>query len=193
MSFSLGTDTAGSGRVPAALNNIVGMKPTRGRISNYGTFPACKSLDCVSIFAKDVVSCEDVFSVLEGFDDKDPYSRVNPVELSPQKPVRDQVNFTFGVLDTPFFKNTSLNPDTKHSFESCYEEAVRRFEAIGGKGVFIDYTLFNEAAKLLYEGPWVAERYAALGNVMQDEKAYEKVKKIVVRNRKDPQPKIGFV
>jgi allophanate hydrolase len=150
-SFSLGTDTAGSGRVPAAFNNIVGLKPSNGRLSTRGVVPACRSLDCVSVFA---LTSEDAASVLdaaEGYDAADPYSRkVGDRGLNGWRvgvPRRDQLQF-FGDAE----------------YAQLFDAAVRRLENLGGDIKEIDFDPFLEAARLLYEGPWIAERYAAVGS-----------------------------
>jgi len=153
VTFALGTDTAGSGRVPAAFNNLVGHKPTRGLLSNRGVFPACRSLDCVSIFA---ASCHDAQAVLEAaaaFDAADPYSRI---------PSRGGTafldSFRFGILppeQREFFGDTEA--------ATLYEQAIERLRGCGGEPVEFDYTPFAQAAALLYAGPWVAERAWALG------------------------------
>jgi allophanate hydrolase len=153
-SFALGTDTAGSGRVPAGFNNIVGLKPSCGRVSTRGVVPACRSLDCVSIFA---LTCEDAASVLavvEGFDAGDPYSRSLPdTALRGRRfgiPRRDQLQF-FG----------------DREYARLFDHAVERIASVGGTATEIDFAAFLEAARLLYEGPWVAERYAALGDFIE--------------------------
>jgi allophanate hydrolase len=142
VSFSLGTDTAGSGRVPAAYNNIVGLKPTLGLVSTDGTVPACQSLDCMSVFA---LSCADADAVLAVV-----------AEPPPAAPIgRD---FRFGVLaakDADFFGD--------EAYAALYAQSVGHLKALGGTPVEIDYAPFREAAELLYGGPWVAERTAAVG------------------------------
>ena len=155
VAFALGTDTAGSGRVPAAFNNIVGLKPTRGLVSATGVVPACRSLDCVSIFA---LTAADAFAVLEiatGFDETDPYSRPAPAGFCspPQLPDR----FTFGVpprSQLEFFGNAE-GP-------ILFAAAIERLVARGGEAVEIDYGPFFEVTKLVYRGPWLAERYGAI-------------------------------
>lgn len=151
-SFSLGTDTAGSGRVPAAFNNLVGHKPTCGLLSTSGVVPACRTLDCVSIFALDATGVGEVLEMAQGFDEEDAYSR----RAAPEKPVLGST-FKFGVPQEnqlEFFGN----PDTPELFKS----AIRRLAMLGGEPVTIDFAPFLETARLLYEGPWVAERYAAI-------------------------------
>ncbi|MBV1934302.1 MAG: allophanate hydrolase [Parvibaculaceae bacterium] len=153
VSFSLGTDTAGSGRVPAAFNNIVGWKPTRGLLSTKGVVPACRSLDCVSIFA---ASCGDatlIKQVAAGLDLQNSYSRA-----SESRPLLGAA-FSFGVLNSDsrvFFGDTGT--------ERLYDQSIEAMRALGGTPVEIDYAPFAEMAELLYTGPWVAERYAAVGD-----------------------------
>ena len=155
-SFSLGTDTAGSGRVPAAFNNIVGFKPTRGIIPCTGVVPACKSLDCLSIFAQSVADATQVLTVVGKTDPEDPYSR--PVPESWQR--WDGGLFTFGVpSELDFLGN--------EEYRALFEDSVERLTAMGGTMVEVDYTPFAQAAELLYGGPWVAERYAAIGAFME--------------------------
>lgn len=153
-SFSLGTDTAGSGRVPAAFNNIVGLKPSLGRLSTQGVVPACRSLDCVSIFALTAGDAASVMSVAEGFDPHDNYSRI----------VRDRgiAGMRFGV---PRPDQLQFFGDSEYS--RVFAETVRRAEQLGGIAVEIDFAPFLQAARLLYEGPWVAERFAAIGDFLQ--------------------------
>ena len=154
-SFSLGTDTAGSGRVPAAFNNLVGLKPTRGLLSTRGVVPACWSLDCVSIFALTADDAAAVLRCARGFDPRDPFSRR---EASPARAMpRSFAGCRFGVPrpdQLEFFDN----PDTPGLFEVMLERLV----ALGGERVTVDFEPFLEAARLLYEGPWVAERYVAI-------------------------------
>jgi allophanate hydrolase len=151
-SFSLGTDTAGSGRVPAAFNNLVGLKPTCGLISTTGVVPACRTLDCVSIFALNAADAASVLEVAQGYDAADPYSR----RVMSRADLPDN-SFTFGVPrddQLEFFGN----PDTPGLFRA----AVQRLQTMGGQPAVIDFAPFLETARLLYEGPWVAERYAAI-------------------------------
>ena len=144
VSFSLGSDTAGSGRVPAGINNIVGLKPTPGLLSNEGTVPACRSLDCVSIFA---LSCADADTVLG-------------VVCEPHATSAIGGSFRFGVpKPLEFFGDTA--------YAKLYGEAVEKLKALGGTAVEFDYTPFRDAAQLLYSGPWVAERTAAVGAFLE--------------------------
>lgn len=152
--FALGTDTAGSGRVPAAFNHIVGHKPTRGLWSSRGVFPACRSLDCPTVFA---LSCNDAQAVLDvacGYDPGDPFSLP-----APDAHAGFPGAFRFGVLrgsQRQFFGDM-------HAAE-LYEKAVKRMAGLGGEPVEFDYAPFAAAAALLYSGPWVAERRWALGD-----------------------------
>ena len=152
VSFALGTDTAGSGRVPAAFNNIVGHKPTKGLLSTVGVVPACKSLDCVSILA---LTSEDLVKVLEVAaidDDIDPYSRKNtPFNTKPYWQDEKPAAFSFGIPDQLDFDN---NEETQELFHFACEQLKR----LGGQAVAIDFEPFLKTARLLYEGPWVAER-----------------------------------
>ncbi|MDR3495817.1 MAG: allophanate hydrolase [Ancalomicrobiaceae bacterium] len=152
-SFSLGTDTAGSGRVPAGLNNLVGLKPTPGLISTAGVVPACRTLDCVSIFALTVADSWTVAEVAAGFDAADPYAKQIPLGVRGRAP--DQVRFGVpGLKDRRFFGDTLG--------EAAYVEAIERLRRAGHPIVEIDFEPFFAVARLLYEGPWVAERYAAI-------------------------------
>ena len=153
--FSLGTDTAGSGRVPAAFNDLVGLKPTRGLLSTSGVVPACRSLDCVSIFAKDCDVARRVWDVARGFDADDPFSRV----IEPGQDAAPWLGgaFRFGV---PADEHLEFFGDDEA--EGLYWKALADLEKLGGERVEIDYSIFCAAAALLYAGPWVAERLAAI-------------------------------
>jgi allophanate hydrolase len=161
VSFSLGTDTAGSGRVPAAFNQLVGLKPTRGLVSTAGLLPACKTLDCVSIFAETCHDASKVLEVIEGLDSTDPYSRV--AQPGDGATPWLTTGFRFGVP----------NPEEQEFFGDIhakvnYEAAIVALQELGGEAVFFDYSCFKDAASLLYEGPWVAERLAAVEEFVQD-------------------------
>ena len=156
VSFAVATDTAGSGRVPAAFNNIVGYKPTRGLFSMSGLVPACRSADCVTVMALTVGDAMRVAQVMKGFDADDPYSRHPPAGFAlncGQAPK----TFRFGVP-----KREQLQFFGDGEAERLFQVAVARTAAIGGEIIETDYTPFSEAASLLY-GPWVAERTADLG------------------------------
>ncbi|MCK5768730.1 allophanate hydrolase [Algiphilus sp.] len=152
--FALGTDTAGSGRVPAALNNIVGLKPSRGMLSNRGVFPACRSLDCVSVFALCVEDAYEVLRIAMEHDAADPFARACPPRRGIAAPGSA---FRFGVPrdeDLEFYGDADA--------ERCFADTVRRLVAIGGQPQQVDFRPFREASCLLYEGPWIAERYLAV-------------------------------
>jgi allophanate hydrolase len=154
VSFSLGTDTAGSGRVPAAFNNLVGLKPTRGVLSTHGLLPACRTLDCVSVFAETCADAAHVLGVARGFDPKDAYSRT-PIPGQQAAPWSASETFRFGVPESlEFFGD---NESAK-----AYQASIQALTDLGGTSVSIDYEPFRKAASLLYQGPWVAERSAAI-------------------------------
>ncbi len=156
VSFALGTDTAGSGRVPAAFNNIVGLKPSLGLLSTRGVVPACRTLDCVSIFALTVSDAQTVLQFAEGFDGKDPYSRV-PADTRYQF----GGHFRFGVpgaAELEFFGD--------HQYETLYSEAITHLKKLGGEAIEVDFAPFLETARLLYEGPWVAERWLVIHDLL---------------------------
>ena len=152
VSFALGTDTAGSGRVPAGLNNIVGLKPTRGLISASGVVPACKSLDCISVFALTCADARVVWAAAAAHDGRDCYSRDTREQAS--KPTEA---FRFGVPDA-----ASLEFFGDREAAELFAVASNRLRQIGGTPVTVDLTHFLKAAELLYSGPWVAERYSAI-------------------------------
>ncbi len=147
--LALGTDTAGSGRVPAGLNNIVGLKPSLGLVSTYGVVPACRTLDCVSVFSLTVDDAWMALSVIAGKDGKDPYSRdrvpgnPGPMPAQPRLGVpRAGQRLFFG----------------DRVFQAAYDAALEHLVGLGCAIVEIDIEPFYETARLLYEGPWVAER-----------------------------------
>ena len=159
VSFALGTDTAGSGRVPAAFNNLVGLKPTRGLLSNRALVPACRSIDCISIFALTVPDAVAVLDVAQGFDAEDAYSRNSPTGFrAAMRPAAG--DFTFAVphqAQLEFFGDGEA--------QTLFAEAVARAEALGGTKIEIDFSPWIETATLLY-GPWTAERTAAIGPLL---------------------------
>lgn len=160
VSFSLGTDTAGSGRVPAGFNNIVGLKPTVGLLSASGMLPACKALDCISIFALTVNDASAVLAVAAGYDAADAYSRPAPAGWR-ANPAGGVQPFRFGVPrqdQLKFFGNGAA--------EALFLRAMQRMTALGGEKVEIDYAPFAEAAGLLYTPAGTAERTAALGDFL---------------------------
>lgn len=157
VSFALGTDTAGSGRVPAAFNNIVGLKPTRGMISTQGVVPACRSLDCVSIFALSCDDAQEILGICTGFDPEDPLSR--PMA---QAPARFPTSFRFAVprpSDLDFFGDVET--------PSLFAAAATALEKLGGVCKEVDFGPFRDAAEMLYRGPWVAERLVATEKLLK--------------------------
>lgn len=171
-SFSLGTDTAGSGRVPAAFNNLIGVKPSCGLLSTQGLLPACRTLDCISIFTKNLEDAQTVLNVAQGFDELDAYSRKKACHA----PMAFPAHFKFGVpkaAHLQFFGNTESL--------ALFAASVKQMEKIGGEAVEIDFSPFIETARLLYEGPWVAERYAAIQDFIskKPEALYPVTKKII--------------
>jgi allophanate hydrolase len=156
VAFALGTDTAGSGRVPAAFNNLVGLKPTPGLVSTSGLVPACRSLDCITVLAGNVGDADKVFCIMRGYDAEDAFSR----EMQPRD--LPQAGLRFGVLgagEREFFGDRET--------EALYDAAIARLEKLGGVRVEIDYAPFRESASLLYGGPWVAERLAAIESFVE--------------------------
>ncbi|KAJ5378119.1 Urea carboxylase [Penicillium cataractarum] len=154
--FALGTDTAGSGRVPAGLNNVIGLKPTRGALSTQGVLPACRTLDCVSIFALTLEDAALVLQLAEGPDDGDAYSRVR-ADCATQ-------NISRGMLPSQPILAICSSADwfgcSKQA--SAYAAALAKAQRLGWKLEPVDFTPLFKLATLLYEGPWVAERYAAI-------------------------------
>jgi allophanate hydrolase len=148
--LALGTDTAGSGRVPAAFGNIVGLKPSCGLVSTAGVVPACRTLDCVSVLALTVDDAMAMLRVIAGPDPADPFSRPRPVHAV--GPMPDGLK-----LGVPLPGQRLFFGD--HASEAAYDAALARLSGLGAKIVEIDVEPFYATARLLYEGPWVAERY----------------------------------
>jgi len=154
--FSLGTDTAGSGRVPACFNNLVGLKPSRGLLSATGLVPACRSLDCISIFALNADDANEVLDVAAAFDETDGYSRRNPYQNSKRNYGTARAALNIGVI-----RKDQLEFFGDAEYQATYENTVKAIQDSGATLTEIDFSPFYEAAKLLYEGPWVSERYIA--------------------------------
>ncbi len=156
--FSLGTDTAGSGRVPAALNGIAGLKPSLGLLSATGVVPACRTLDTISVFAANAADAAEVAAVAAGYDAADFMSRrLPPAGIAAAPPM-----LRIGVprnADRQFFGDAIA--------EKAYEADLERLATIGGSIREIDFTPFFDVARLLYEGPWVAERYHAVRGIIE--------------------------
>jgi allophanate hydrolase len=172
VSFSLGTDTAGSGRVPAAFNDIIGLKPTCGNLSARGVVPACRSIDCVSIFALTSTDAARVLDVAAGYDVADAYSRKRP--LSAELELRHPRAFagTSAAANSPGFRFGIPRADQLEFFGDgkyarLFNEAIARLEALGGQRITIDFAPFRTAAQLLYEGAFIAERYVAVGEFIE--------------------------
>jgi allophanate hydrolase len=180
VSFSLGTDTAGSGRVPACFNNLIGLKPSRGLLSTRGVVPACRSLDCVSIFAFNTDDADLVLSVAEGVDEEDGYSRANPFQNQ-----RRSYGDREGVLKLGVIPGDQLKFFEDKSYEQAYFETLDELKSNGFELIEIDYEPFDEAAKLLYEGPWVSERYIATQPLIdeQPEAMFPVVREIITEGK----------
>ncbi|MGY3236513.1 allophanate hydrolase [Bradyrhizobium sp. USDA 4448] len=155
VAFSLGTDTGGSGRVPAGFNGIIGIKPTVGLVSSRGLVPNCPTLDCPSIFCNSVSEGRLLLELIEGFDEEDPYSRD---AREPSSAVPDE--FRFGRISA-FQLNSFGSPEC----DGLYERACERLVGLGGKAREIDFRPFAEAGEMLFSGPWIAERYAAISKL----------------------------
>jgi allophanate hydrolase len=157
VSFAFGTDTAGSGRVPAGFNNIVGLKPSLGHISTRGVVPACQTLDCVSVFALTADDAGRVLDVAGAYDPAHPWSREMPAAAA-----INQDRFTFAVpaaAALEFFGNDD--------YAAGFTAACAQFESLGGQRLCFDYEPFAETAALLYGGPWVAERFHAARAIVE--------------------------
>jgi allophanate hydrolase len=152
--FSLGTDTAGSGRVPAAFHGLIGLKPTKGVLSTLGVVPACRSLDCVSIFAHTLDDAQSVFDSARGVTDEDPYAREWQGAASASASLR---GLRLGV---PRASQLEFYGDA--SYAAAFEQALAKLRDAGAQLVEIDFEPFLATARLLYEGPFVAERLAAI-------------------------------
>lgn len=157
VAFSLGTDTAGSGRVPAGFNNIVGLKPSKGWLPNTGLVPACRTVDCISVFALTVTDALNVAQIAGGYDAADPYSRQNPYSAKVGMPEKPRLAVP---AITEFFGDTQN--------QAVYESALVKLRELGAEISEIDFTPFRELAEQLYCGPWVAERTVAVEGVERD-------------------------
>lgn len=156
VAFALGTDTAGSGRVPAGFNNIVGLKPSRGALSTSGLIPACRTLDCISVFALNVADAQKVFNLCLQFDSTDPFSR----EFDSQAPRTLPKQPVFGIPD-------AINWYGDNEAQHAFENSLQQLQTMGVQIKKLDFQPLHELAALLYEGPWVAERRAALSEIYQ--------------------------
>lgn len=167
--FALGTDTAGSGRVPAAHNNIVGLKPTKGWFSTTGLIPACRTLDVISIFALTVDDAWQVAQVMQGFDATDDYSRQHPANVPTQ--------FSKAKIAIPNVLEFYGDSESELAFHS----AIERVKRLGYSVESIDFSDFNELAAALYSQSWVAERTLAVENRVQREQAHPIIASIIAQ------------
>ncbi len=181
-SFSLGTDTAGSGRVPAGFNNLIGVKPSIGLLSATGMVPACRTLDCMTIFALDLEDADAVLAVAEGYDPNDAYSRPNPFSNQ----VRN-TGFRDGPLKIGVLKPKQLQFFGSTAYAQAYAETIATLESTPDvELVEINFEPFNEAALLLYEGAWVAERYLATQSIIDHKpEAVHSVVRSIIEPGKD--------
>lgn len=155
VTFSLGTDTAGSGRVPAAFNKLWGVKPSKGRLSTTGLVPACRSLDCISIFALNAADSQAVLKVAEGYDVEDAYSHET----------FDAPLLVSKMIGIPQAEQLMFFGDA--GYQAAWVNAVHALQAKGWEVVEIDFEPFLKAARLLYEGPWVSERTTVLQDFLK--------------------------
>lgn len=167
--FSLGTDTAGSGRVPAGHNNIVGLKPTKGWFSTTGLIPACRTLDVISIFALNVSDAWQVAQIMQGFDTTDDYSRQHPRTVPTQ--------FSKGKIAIP--KQLEFYADTASA--DAFALAISRLEELGYSVEAIDFSAFNELAAALYNDAWVAERTHAVERIVKREQTHPVIARIIAQ------------
>ncbi|MCU4413920.1 allophanate hydrolase [Acinetobacter sp. WU_MDCI_Axc73] len=167
--FSLGTDTAGSGRVPAGHNNIVGLKPTKGWFSTSGLIPACRTLDVISIFALTVDDAWTVAQTIQGFDETDVYSRCHPENVP--------VAFSLGKIAIP----AQLEFYGDELSRAAFDIAIERIKALGYQVETIDFTIFNQLATALYNRSWVAERTVAVEQKINRDQAYPVIQKIIAQ------------
>ncbi|OCK54060.1 allophanate hydrolase [Bradyrhizobium sp. LMTR 3] len=156
VAFALGTDTGGSGRIPAGFNEVVGIKPTIGLVSSRGLVPNCPTIDCVSIFCNTVRDGEAILDVIEGFDPEDPYSR----PATPFTAAGPGNAFRFGRIASADIECFGMSECAE-----LYERACRRFSRLGGKAVEIDFAPFKQAGELMFTGPWVAERRSVIATL----------------------------
>ena len=160
VSFALGTDTAGSGRIPASFNNLVGLKPTRGLLSTSGVVPACRSLDCVSVFALTVHDAGVVAEIAAGPDKTDAYCRGDADRVR-FLPGDAPASFRFGVPSAPYLTELDYG-----GTRADFERAIERLQRLGGIPVEIDFEPFHATGQMLYEGAFVAERAASVKSIL---------------------------
>jgi allophanate hydrolase len=184
VAFALGTDTAGSGRVPAGFNSIVGLKPTPGRVGNSGVVPACRSIDCVSVFALTVDDAAQVLALIEGPDPADAYSAFHPgpaaFAATASAPLR------VGIPAAPVFIG-------EIDYRGAFERAVTQVEALGHRVLRLDFSALNEVAELLYSGPWVAERHTVVQGLLgHDPDAFDPTVRKVISGAVDHDASAAF-
>ena len=165
--FSLGTDTAGSGRVPAGHNNIVGLKPTKGWFSTTGLIPACRTLDVISILALNIDDAWQVAQIMQGFDESDEYSRHHPANVA--------TRFSKGKIAIP----AQLEFYGDNASKQAFDLAIHRIKALGYEVESIDFDIFNQLAKALYNKAWVAERTVAVERLVKREECHSVIEKII--------------
>src|SRR5262249_10746301 len=176
--LALGPDPAGSGRVPASLNNIVGLKPSLGLVSSAGVVPACRSLDCVSLFALTTDDAYRALAVLAGPDARDPFCRARPLG-QPEAPARSPRIAVPRREDRIFFGDARA--------ETAFDTALALLRKLDAAIVEIDLAPFLEAAQLLYEGPWIAERWVAVGDfIAREPDAVHPVTRAIISNGTKP-------
>ena len=177
--FSLGTDTAGSGRVPAAFNNLVGWKPSKGLLSSSGLVPACRSLDCISVFALTAADAAAVADIAIGYDETDAFSRPLP------DGVTGPTEWPGARVGVPVDANLDFFGDTEAA--ARFETVAVAAERLGATVERFDISPFLAAARLLYEGPWVAERYIAIQDLIErDPEALHPVTREITLGGRDP-------
>lgn len=167
--FALGTDTAGSGRVPAGHNNIVGLKPTKGWCSTTGLIPACRTIDVISIFALTVDDAWQAAQIMQGYDENDAYSRQHPAHVPSQ--------FSKGKIAIPAQLEFYGDVET----EKAFQIAIERVEALGYQVEKIDFSIFNQLAQALYNEAWVAERTVAVERMIHREQAHPVIAHIIAQ------------
>ncbi|QNI02570.1 allophanate hydrolase [Halomonas sp. SH5A2] len=159
VSFALGTDTAGSGRVPACFHNLYGVKPSLGLLSTRGVVPACATLDTISLFALTADDAAKLLDITAGYDDQCAWSRRHDFAVHGKRYGKAPAAFRFGVP-------LASQWQTDAAYTQGMHQAIAELEALGGEKVELDCSPLLAAARLLYEGPWVAERYHVIRDLM---------------------------
>ncbi len=181
VAFALGTDTAGSGRIPAAFNNLWGLKPSRGRLSTSGVVPACRTLDCVSLFATNGADLETLLPICSGYDPLDPFSQ----------PTRDHTRPPTGTVGIPQPDQLEFFGDA--GYHQAWLESIEDLARRGWNIREVDASPFFEAARLLYEGPWIAERFTALESFLAEQPdAFHPVTRAIIETGSRPSARDTF-